>query len=86
MKQDEGIQADLNVGGVEYRFFCTEGRYGPEVGVFNLITEQWITKHQRVALEVEGKQKAEGLAKKLWKYAGDPRPFPGLQWTRTDQK
>lgn len=78
---DEGVWAELKVGGHHLRLFSEHNAQGVQVSVYDAIGKKWIVPSEAVEDIEQGKEKAVGYATT---YLGHrDAPLPPLVWKRS---
>jgi len=75
---DEGVWAEIKVGGEHLRLFSEHNAQGVQTSVYNANTKKWIAPSEPVDNIEEGKEKAAEYAKAYLK--GANLELPPLVW------
>jgi hypothetical protein len=75
---DEGVWAEIKVGGEQLRLFSEHNALGVQASVYNVITKKWIAPSESVENIEHGKEKAAEYAKAYLKRAN--LELPPLIW------
>jgi len=78
---DEGVWAEVIVGGEHLRLFSEHNAQGVQASVFNVRTKEWIAPSEPVDDIEDGKEKAAGYAQAYLKSVGGME-LPTLQWKK----
>jgi hypothetical protein len=78
---DEGVWAEVKVGGEHLRLFSEHNAQGVQASVFNVRTKQWIAPSEAVDDIEDGKDRAAAYAKEYLKHAASLE-LPPLQWKK----
>lgn len=76
---DQGVWAEVKVGGEHLRLFSEHNALGVQVSVYNVNTKRWIAPSEPVEDIEEGKEKAMEYAKSYLKHAANLE-LPPLTW------
>lgn len=77
---DEGVWAEVKVGGEHLRLFSEHNAQGVQVSVYNVRTKQWIAPSELVDDIEDGKDRAAAYATAYLKQAS--LELPALQWKK----
>jgi len=79
---DEGVWAELKVGGHHLRLFSEHNAQGVQVSVYDIVEKKWIVPSEAVEDIERGKEKAAEYART---YLGHSHgaPLPTLVWKRS---
>lgn len=77
---DEGVWAEVKVGGEHLRLFSENNAIGVQASVYNVNAKAWIAPSEAVGDIEEGKDKAADYAREYLKHAG--LELPPLQWKK----
>jgi len=77
---DEGVWAEVKVGGEHLRLFSEHNAIGVQASVYNVKAKAWIAPSEAVDDIEEGKDKAADYARQYLKRAG--LELPPLQWKK----
>jgi hypothetical protein len=77
---DEGVWAEVKVGGEHLRLFSEHNAIGVQASVYNVKAKAWIAPSEAVDDIEEGKDKAADYARDYLKRAG--LELPPLQWKK----
>jgi hypothetical protein len=77
---DEGVWAEVKVGGEHLRLFSEHNAIGVQASVYNVKAKSWIAPSEAVDDIEEGKDKAADYAREYLKRAG--LELPPLQWKK----
>ena len=77
---DEGVWAEVKVGGEHLRLFSEHNAIGVQASVYNVKAKSWIAPSEAVDDIEEGKDKAADHAREYLKRAG--LELPPLQWKK----
>lgn len=77
---DEGVWAEIKVGGEHLRLFSEHNAQGVQASVYNVRTKEWIAPSEMVEDIEEGKDRAAAYAKAYLKAAS--LEMPALQWKK----
>jgi hypothetical protein len=78
---DEGLWAEVKVGGEHLRLFSERSAQGVQASVFNVRTKQWIAPSEAVDDIEQGKERAEAYAKAYLKHAANCE-LPPIKWKK----
>ena len=78
---DEGVWADVKVGGERLRLFSEHNALGVQASVYNVNAKNWIAPSESVADIAQGKEKAAAYAEAYLKRAG--LELPPLEWKKS---
>ena len=78
---DEGVWAEVKVGGEHLRLFSEHNAQGVQASVYNVRTKEWIAPSEVVDNIEDGKDKAAAYAKAYLKRAANLE-LPPLQWKK----
>ena len=76
---DQGVWAEVKVGGEHLRLFSERNALGVQVSVYNVNTKKWIAPSEPVEDIEAGKEKAIEYAKSFLNYAANV-DLPPLTW------
>ena len=79
---DEGVWAEVKVGGEHLRLFSEHGALGVQASVYNVAAKNWIAPSESVDDIEQGKERAEAYAKAYLKKAANLE-LPALQWKKS---
>ena len=77
---EEGVWAEIKVGGEHLRLFSEHNAQGVQVSVYNVNTKRWIAPSEPVDDIHQGKEKAEAYAREFLKPLG--LQLPPLDWKK----
>jgi hypothetical protein len=78
---DEGVWAEVRVGGEHLRLFSERNAQGVQTSVYNVIAKEWIAPSEDVDDIEEGKARAAAYAKAYLKRVADLE-LPSLVWRK----
>lgn len=78
---DEGVWAEVKVGGEHLRLFSEHNAQGVQASVYNVRTKEWIAPSEVVDGIEDGKERAAAYAKAYLKHAACLE-LPPLQWKK----
>jgi hypothetical protein len=78
---NEGIWAEVKVGGEHLRLFSEHSALGVQASVYNLSTKNWIAPSESVDDIEQGKERAEAYAKAYLKKIN--LELPRLEWKKS---
>ena len=78
---DEGVWAEVKVGGEHLRLFSEHNAQGVQASVYNVRTKRWIAPSEAVDDIEDGKEKAAAYAQDYLKRAASLE-LPPLQWKK----
>jgi hypothetical protein len=76
---DEGVWAEVKVGGEHLRLFSEHSAQGVQASVYNVKAKRWITPSEAVDDIEQGKERAEEYARAYLKHAAN-LDLPPLRW------
>lgn len=76
---DQGVWAEIKVGGEHLRLFSERNAQGVQASVYNVNARQWIAPSEEVEDIEEGKEKAIAYAQSYLRRAAD-LDLPPLTW------
>ena len=79
---DEGVWAEVKVGGEQLRLFSEQSALGVQASVYNVVAKNWIAPSESVDDIEQGKERAEIYAKAYLKKAGNLE-LPPLEWKKS---
>lgn len=79
---DEGVWAELKVGGHHLRLFSEHNAQGVQVSVYDVIEKKWIAPSETVEDIEQGKEKAIEYAKTFLAHR-DNSALPPLAWKQS---
>ena len=79
---DEGVWAEVKVGGEQLRLFSEQSALGVQASVYNVVAKNWIAPSESVDDIEQGKVRAEIYAKAYLKKAGNLE-LPPLEWKKS---
>jgi len=79
---DEGVWAELKVGGHHLRLFSEHNAQGVQVSVYDVVGKKWITPSEAVEDIEQGKEKAIEYARTYLDHRG-AWSLPPLVWKRS---
>ena len=82
---NNGVWAQVEVGGEHLRLFSENNAQGIQASVFNFKTKTWISPSEPVDDIEQGKDRAEALAKEYLKRVAD-LDLPTVQWKESPAK
>jgi hypothetical protein len=78
---DDGVWAEIKLGGEHLRLFSERNAQGVQASVYNVAAKQWIAPSEAVEDIEEGKETAANYAKIYLKQAADLE-LPPLIWKK----
>ena len=79
---DDGVWAEVKVGGEHLRLFSEQNAQGVQVSVYNVNSKSWIAPSEAVDDIEQGKQRAEAYAQAYLRRAADAE-LPPLTWKKS---
>jgi hypothetical protein len=79
---DEGVWAEVKVGGEHLRLFSEHNALGVQASVYNVNTKNWIAPSESVEDIRHGKEKASAHAEAYLKRTGN-LDLPTLEWKKS---
>jgi hypothetical protein len=79
---DDGVWAEVKVGGEHLRLFSEQNAQGVQVSVYNVNSTSWIVPSEAVDDIEQGKQRAEAYAQAYLKHAANTE-LPPLNWKKS---
>lgn len=79
---DDGVWAEVKVGGEHLRLFSEQNAQGVQVSVYNVNSKSWIAPSEAVDDIEQGKQRAEAYAQAYLKHAANAELLP-LTWKKS---
>lgn len=79
---DQGVWAEVKVGGEHLRLFSEHNAQGVQASVYNVTAKRWIAPSEPVTDIEEGKDKAAAHARAYLHKAGNVE-LPPLEWKKS---
>ena len=79
---DQGVWAEIRVGGEHLRLFSEHNAQGVQASVYNVTTKNWVAPSESVDDIEQGKERAEAYARAYLHKAGHLR-MPLLEWKKS---